>query len=1072
MHTPTSHRARTLAWRGSSAGALLACLLAPARVALAALPAEHAEYSPEIGEVDVIGSPQAPSTADKALGDTVWIADWTFDAPGGGCTDAGWVKYDNHILNDGSNYWTVDNRFAGTCGISKAAVLSKHDLCWARDGYGNYWDYSIVLKYQAPATLAFDALYDSEAGADFVTVETDSLGLSETRLDLCLDPPSSPISSTARMRTTLLELTGTSGGCQHIGPVALTNFGPGTHEVYIRFASNTADSDEDGGYPTALHAALVIDNIVVTGPLAYSENFEGALNLNAQLLNTGNTQHFCAAPWVRLFSHITDNDKCTEDATCAWLGTDPLRPAFLPDMAFAPGRAVVHNWLDDIFVSPWVSLGSVHGATGAILTFRRFGGNPFGQGDITQGWRVRTKAKVDNSDTPAPGDSIDGISTWGHANQFNSLGSFTWVTLAFDMTANFTPTAKELQVSFRNVDFQYLVGSLGPGSFNPGPGPYNDRVRIGRRILTGPAIDVGSDARTQAQDAFSTVQNSITPGQHFSPDGSNRFGTCAFSDAADLGIGNTTSRLITGDSIYLNSVVDARGAGGVASVQFYGAIVAGPHAGKAPAPYTVGGNGFFAVAADSARNSLGAVVANRWCVDLDDTYFRGGDQLDYFWAATDIAGGFTSSPTGLVALPASVGAAEVATDGLREVAYLPVINWDPVYRARIAADAHGDLDPTPAEVANSSQANCLLYFQKSNSARRTGATQRTAFMYTLDRLGYAGHYDVYDVQGYGNTNNQLGGRANVAQCAGYALIIQDDGRSSLVPNVPDGLIWNDNKIDQAGWYRDYLAQGVGGLAGTATVWLLGENTVYQKQSNPLFTNNMGLTSIVNDQAVAVNPEVVGSASFTWASGGVTNFTGDVFTLQGGCPSARFYDGASASGTAVVTHKYRSSTATGPGAIVMNKNTALHWNTVWMGFGWFDIRDSGAPGTPELDLATKILNGVVPPACQQSPTTGVGGDPTTGALPAVTALHPNVPNPFNPVTEIRFDLAARGAVALRVFDVGGRQVRALVNEARPAGRYKVSWDGLDDSGARVASGIYFYRLDAPAFSASRKMVLLK
>ncbi len=187
---------------------------------------------------------------------------------------------------------------------------------------------------------------------------------------------------------------------------------------------------------------------------------------------------------------------------------------------------------------------------------------------------------------------------------------------------------------------------------------------------------------------------------------------------------------------------------------------------------------------------------------------------------------------------------------------------------------------------------------------------------------------------------------------------------------------------------------------------------------------------------------------------------------------RVYDGASASGTAVVTHKYQSSTTTGPGAVVMNKNTALHWNTVWMGFGWFDIRDTGAPGTPELGLATKILNGVVPVACQQSPTTGVGGDPTLAALPAVTALHPNVPNPFNPVTEIRFDLAARGAVALCVFDVGGRQVRVLVNETRPAGRYKISWNGLDDSGARVASGIYFYRLDAPAFSASRKMVLLK
>ncbi len=1072
MNRPPYRSAEVAGWRHPVIAALFVSLLASARVAIAVLPTEPLEHTPEASEVDAVGNPGGPPTASKVLGDTVWIADWTFDAPGGGCTDAGWVKYDNRIVSDGSNCWSVDNRLSGTGGIvGNAAILSRHNLCWARDGYGNNWDYSIILKYSGVgATLSFDKVSDSEAGYDYVTVETDSLGLSESLVNLCLQPY---YANPAAWRTEILTgLSGYDPG-SHIGPLVLTNFGAGTHEVYIRFTADTGFSDEDGNWPTVHNAGLIVDNIIVTGGTAYSENFEGSLNANVTLANTASAAPFCAAPWVRLFSHITDNDKCTEDITCAWLGTDPLRTAFFLDMAFGPGQAVIHNWLDDIIVSPWVSLAATPGATATILSFRRLAANPFGTGAIVQGWRVRAKTKRDNTDTPAAGDSVDCIGLWGHANQFNSLGSFQWLTSLFNMTTNFTPAAREIQLSFRTVDWNVpslFVQGHAPSPLNTGPGPYVDRIRIGRRVLTGPAIDVGSDTRTQAQDAFSTAQNSIVPGQHFSPDGANRFGTCAFSAAADLG--NTTSRLITGDSIYLNGVVDARGAGGVATVVFYGAIVAGPHAGKSPAPFTVGGNGFFAVAADSARNNLGTVVANCWFVDLDDTYFRGGDQLDYFWAATDNAGGFASSPNGLTALPVSVAAAEIASDGLREVNFLPAINWDPAYVARIAADTHGDLDPSFGELANSTQANCILYYQKSNSARRTGPTQRTAFMYTLDRLGYAGHYDVYDVQGYGNTNNQLGGRANVAQCAAYALIIQDDGRSSLVPNVPDGVVSNDNKINQAQWYRDYLTQGVSGLAGTATLWILGENTAFQKASNPLFTVDMGLSSIVNDQLVTVNPNVVGSASFTWAGGGVTSFVGDTFTLQGGCPSVRLYDGAIASGTAVVTHNYRSSTTSGTGAIVMNKNTALHWNTVWMGFGWFDIRDTGAPGTPELALATKILNGAVPVGCQRSPTTGVGGDPTTDGLPAVTALHPNVPNPFNPVTEIRFDLAIRGPVALRVFDVVGRQVRALVNETRPAGRYRASWNGLDDAGARVASGIYFYRLDTPAFSASRKMVLLK
>src|SRR5262249_26469491 len=162
--------------------------------------------------------------------------------------------------------------------------------------------------------------------------------------------------------------------------------------------------------------------------------------------------------------------------------------------------------------------------------------------------------------------------------------------------------------------------------------------------------------------------------QHFSPDGSNRFGTCAFSEGADLGANVCCSALITGDSIQMTAL-DARGAGGVSSVRFFGAITSGPHANKAPAPSTVGGNAFFEVPADSARGANGAVIANRWFVDLDDTYFRGGDALEYFWAVTDNAGGFTSDPEGMTGLPASVAAAENATVGLLEVNFLPTINW-------------------------------------------------------------------------------------------------------------------------------------------------------------------------------------------------------------------------------------------------------------------------------------------------------------------------------------------------------------------------------------------------------------
>ena len=86
------------------------------------------------------------------------------------------------------------------------------------------------------------------------------------------------------------------------------------------------------------------------------------MNANVTLVNSSLALPF--GEWARVYQHITDNDKCTENTTCAWLWTDPLKIATFPDMAFGPGSAVIHNWLDDIIVGPWVSLASTPGATG------------------------------------------------------------------------------------------------------------------------------------------------------------------------------------------------------------------------------------------------------------------------------------------------------------------------------------------------------------------------------------------------------------------------------------------------------------------------------------------------------------------------------------------------------------------------------------------------------------------------------------------------------------------------------------------------------------------------------------
>jgi hypothetical protein len=119
------------------------------------------------------------------------------------------------------------------------------------------------------------------------------------------------------------------------------------------------------------------------------------------------------------------------------------------------------------------------------------------------------------------------------------------------------------------------------------------------------------------------------------------------------------------------------------------------------------------------------------------------------------------------------------------------------------------------------------------------------------------------------------------------------------------------------------------------------------------------------------------------------------------------------------------------------------------------------------------------------TEGVFGDVRTGVsgsarvvieqeLPAVYALAQNYPNPFNPETTIGYELPEVAHVHLIICDLSGRTIRTLVRAYRQPGRYVVVWDGKDEVGRAVASGIYFYRLEAVerGFVETRRMVLLR
>ncbi len=152
-----------------------------------------------------------------------------------------------------------------------------------------------------------------------------------------------------------------------------------------------------------------------------------------------------------------------------------------------------------------------------------------------------------------------------------------------------------------------------------------------------------------------------------------------------------------------------------------------------------------------------------------------------------------------------------------------------------------------------------------------------------------------------------------------------------------------------------------------------------------------------------------------------------------------------------------------------KTSYEHWNddAVW-GMGqepfpgpWSElIYPDGHQWYPQsIDLAF---------ALRSNYGTGVGE-----TVPERSGLLQNAPNPFNPKTTIRYEVPAGGCdVTVEVYDVSGRLVRTLVDGFEPEGRREVVWDGTDDSGRELGSGVYFYRLVTPETDVTRKMLLVK
>ncbi len=184
-------------------------------------------------------------------------------------------------------------------------------------------------------------------------------------------------------------------------------------------------------------------------------------------------------------------------------------------------------------------------------------------------------------------------------------------------------------------------------------------------------------------------------------------------------------------------------------------------------------------------------------------------------------------------------------------------------------------------------------------------------------------------------------------------------------------------------------------------------------------------------------------------------------------NATYYDIAATAtftGSVEVCFQYVEGSITGSESELV----LLHYDDTLVPPSWVDV-------TTNVDTVSNLVCGVttsLSPFVIAEPVgpTDIGDAP---GIPTEFALYPCAPNPFNPVTTIRFDVPAGASrVTIAVFDVTGRRVRTLFDRVPSAGQRSVTWDGRDDRGQSVASGVYFYRMSAGVFAQTRKMVLLK
>jgi hypothetical protein len=997
----------------------------------------------------------------SAAADTFVLHDEDFDTPGGQPDMGGYTQVDitqqlkaffhvalgNGELDGGTfgNLQPINGNASMWCGEPPSSTVPFCGYA-SLPGYGNGWDQILHSTTIAGDSIRFsyNVFFDSEPGYDGTKVQYTFDG-GGTWLDFA-------ITDTVSARP----------GYYDGGPAAFSEVvsagSPGAANVQVRFRFNAdgAWSDEDGLWPT--DGAVIVDDLSIQtysgGAAGFNntEDFEGAAEgANAVGIWTGEGAQFFG-DYSNLYPGVLvlQEDPCLLQFSNFWgfFDTAANNPytCHVPFPEPSQGAMPFGDKDNNLYMSNEI-WSPTFANTGSGVEYRL---HALAYRDLPLINLQFYIFHVRSWTAGCPG-------TWKDDNFVNYGGQKDWLNTVWDVGSYIDSNADELQVAVGAVDqCGVWCGVYGDGVCHS-HAPLLDNVYLERIAIFGPQYQVrmidllqdnfpddGTVTGTARVDMANDILPAASPG--IMPGDSTAI---TISPVTEIGAGQGPNAYI-----YVNVAGKSGASLGSSDTRVGKAGLRYPYGGS----QNIGGVLWEKFQMDSAITAAGAAVADRYCADLNDALFTPGDVVHYFFGA--------------------------------DVDNTPNNGNENYWHRTLNGQGAGEVTPDIAEAAASpceftilptmaGGEGDILYVDDSDDR---GGPAELYFDSAFDMLSISGLIDRYDVLGPSSAvANGPASRVkdNVAQVIDvYRKIIWNS------TNLTSGLVGdgtgNPEKSNDFGLLEQFIRTSDLGpglyLSGDniAQEWvtLLGAGAVNLKDQFIPFSLIDG--SHIN-HGEAVSPELTASGASFIHSG-----TPDELVAYGGCALVNDFDViqplANADVTTIIEFPYPNS---GDGAVVSAQalNAATPdpqtYTIVLSGFSYTYIRDVGplGPGQTAIarvehlrDILIKMGN-IVPEA------TGVKDDPTPNIRE--TSLSANYPNPFNPTTTIKYSIKEQAHVSLKVYNAAGQLVRTLVDQVQaPTDVKPVTWDGANNAGQTVSSGVYFYKLVTKNFAQTRKMVLLK